>query len=561
MARTVADIRQLLEQKDNLSTEQLQETLGLIKAIAEKQGILVGDSAGPTPVDLAYTQTHKRQYTYTYEIAPHLRLLGDEIRAFADGERQEYKGLLVAMPPRHGKSASLSVWTPLWMLRRNPRLRIMLASYGSEKAAEWGREARDFCLNNPEFGIQLNPNVLAASGWQTLQGGGMRTAGVGAGLAGYGSDLLIVDDPHKDAAEAYSKLIRDKVRAWFNTVALTRLEPGGFIICIHTLWHQEDLLSSLARESDSGEGLKFKTIILPAIAGKNDILGRRIGDPLWPERFPLAKLEEIRRGMSPYEWSAIYQQNPTPEDGAAVLRTWWKFYQDEGRTWQDAAWRHYEEADQVIFSFDLALKETEQGSFNVGLVLARKGAKTRVIDFWRQRCDFPTTLQKIRVWAAKYPKATAKVVEDKAAGPAIIATLAKEIIGVVPMQPTGSKLVRLQAVIPLIEAGNTELPHTDICKWSSEIVEECAAFGAGAQFDDIVDTLSQGLRYLHPQVWAHLDKQIREGVESEREEKAWSEEAEMQKAHTKFLRRAVEETAKAHNGEALRWQDPRRYLC
>ena len=554
MPRSLADLKQLLEQRDHMSTEQLQETLGLIKAIAEKQGVLIGDPAEANPAELAYQQTHKRQYKYKYEKAAHLNLMAEEIRAFSDGERQEYKGLLVAMPPRHSKSETLSVWTPLWLLKRNPRMRVILAAYGAEKAIEWGRDARDFCLQNPDFGLQLNPNVLAASGWQTVQGGGMWTAGVGGPLSGRGADVLIVDDPYKDAAEAYSKVIRDKVRAWFNTVALTRLEPGGFICCIHTMWHQDDLINSLQRESLQGDGLSFKTIILPAIAGKNDILGRRLGDALWPERYPVPKLEEIRRGMSPYEWSALFQQNPTPEDGASVLRQWWKFYDP-----QDIQ-RHYEEAEQVIFSFDLALKETEQGSFNVGLVLARKGAKTRIIDFWRQRCDFPTSLQKVRVWAAKYPKAIAKVVEDKAAGPAIISTFAKEIVGVMPMRPTGSKLVRLQAVIPLIEAGNVELPHTDGCKWSAEIVDECASFPNG-QYDDIVDTLSQGLRYLHPQVWAYLDKQVREGVESAREEEAWSEEAEMQKAHTKFLRRAVEETARINGGQALRWQDPRRHLC
>ncbi len=73
----------------------------------------------------------------------------------------------------------------------------------------------------------------------------MWTAGVGGPIGGRGADLVIVDDPYKDAAEAYSKVIRDKVRAWFNTVAMIRLEPGGFIIVVHTLWHQDDLLSSL----------------------------------------------------------------------------------------------------------------------------------------------------------------------------------------------------------------------------------------------------------------------------------------------------------------------------
>lgn len=554
MARTLADLQELLANRDNLSTEQLQEALRLVRAVAEHSGIMVGDPACDTPADLAYAQTRKRRYKYTYDIAPHLRLLADEVKAFAAGERQEYKGLLVAMPPRHAKSATLSVWTPLWLLKKNPRMRVLLASYSMEKAIEWGRDVRDFCLENPDFGLQLNPAVLSASGWQTTQGGGMRTAGVGSGLSGFGADCVIVDDPYKDTAEAYSKVIRDKVRAWFNTVALTRLEPGGFLLVIHTMWHQEDLINSLVRESDDGSGLRFKTLILPAISGKDDVLGRQPGEALWPARYPVDKLEEIRRGMSPYEFSALFQQSPTPEEGASVQRIWWKFFDPS------EAWKFYEEADQVILSFDLALKETEQGSFNVGLVLARRGAKTRVIDFWRKRCDFPSTLFQVRLWSVKYPKALAKVVEDKASGPALIGTLAKEIPGVVPMSVHGSKLVRLQAIIPLIEAGNVELPHPDQCAWTRELIEELAAFPNG-QYDDIADTLSQGLRYLHPQVWAHVDKQIREGVESTQAEESWSEEADMRKAHSKYIRKHLAERATAFSGNALTWQDPRRHLC
>ncbi len=554
MAYDLKQLQQMLNDQEHLSAEQLDVAVATLRAIAEKQGILVGDPCEANPAILAEVQTKKRRYKYIYEAAPHLALLGEELRAFADGERSEYRGLLVSMPPRSSKSETASVWTPLWLLKRNPRTRIILASYGAEKAVEWGRAVRDFILDNPDFGISLNKNVLAASGWTTTQGGGMWTAGVGGPLTGKGSDFLLIDDAQKDAAEAYSKVIREKVRAWFNTVALTRLEPAGFICVLGTRWHEDDLIGSLERDSVDGKGIKFKVISFPALAEKEDILGRQPGDPLWPTRWPLERVEEIKKGLSPYEWSALYQQRPAPEEGAAVKRVWWKFTKTHPA-------KIYEEAEQVIFSFDLALKETEQGSFNVGLVIARKGSESTIIDFWRRRCDFPTTLDKFRQWSAQYPRATAKVVEDKASGPALIATLAKTIPGIVPMPATGSKLVRLQAVIPLIQAGNIYLLDAEANPWVKELIEECAAFPNG-QYDDIVDTLSHGLRYIYPSVWQHLDAVAREGADSAKAQEAWSEEADRSRAHSKYIREAIKVGVAQMNGDALMvGEDPRRLLC
>ena len=47
----------------------------------------------------------------------------------------------------------------------------------------------------------------------------------------------------------------------------------------------------------------------------------------------------------------------------------------------------------------------------------------------------------------------AKVIEDKANGPAVIQSLAHEIPGILAVQPRGGKVARAYAVSPLIEAG------------------------------------------------------------------------------------------------------------
>ncbi len=60
--------------------------------------------------------------------------------------------------------------------------------------------------------------------------------------------------------------------------------PGGRIVVIQTRWHEDDLSGFLLREDPDN----WHEIRLPAICDDlDDPLGRAIGEPLWPERYPL----------------------------------------------------------------------------------------------------------------------------------------------------------------------------------------------------------------------------------------------------------------------------------
>jgi predicted phage terminase large subunit-like protein len=97
---------------------------------------------------------------------------------------------------------------------------------------------------------------------------------------------------------------------------------------------------------------------------------------------------------------------------------------------------------------------------------------------------------------ARWPQSTAKLVEDKANGPALIATLQKQIPGIVAMKPDGTKEARAHAVSALIESRNVWLPDKRMAPWVDDFVEECAAFPKGA-YDDQVDCCTQALKALN----------------------------------------------------------------
>ena len=395
---------------------------------------------------------------------------------------------MIFLPPRHSKSMTVSETFPSYFIGKNLNRRVILVSYGESLARKFGRANKLKLEEFGEeiFGISIGRNNASVTNWG-IEGyrGGMISAGIGGGITGEGADLLIIDDPIKNRSEADSKTYRDKVWSEWQNTLYTRLQPDGAVIIILTRWHEDDLAGRLLNP-EYGEVEDWDIIKLPAIAEENDLLGREIGEPLWPEfGFDAKWVEETKVAVGTRTWASLYQQRPSPQEGSIINRKWWQYYK-----------KAPEQFDEVIQSWDCSFKETEDGSYVVGQVWGRKGADKYLLDQFRARVDFTETLRAIRNMTAKWPQARLKLIEEKANGPAIISALRREISGIVPVNPQGSKEARLHAVAPDIEAGNVYIPDPSIAPWIHDYVEELAAF-PNAPNDDQVDATSQALERLN----------------------------------------------------------------
>ncbi len=132
----------------------------------------------------------------------------------------------------------------------------------------------------------------------------------------------------------------------------------------------------------------------------------------------------------------------------------------------------------------------------MGQVWARMGAHFLLGDQVRGRMDCPGTVKAVRELTAKWPGTVAILIEDKANGSAVIQMLQYEIAGILPVNPSGGKIARAQAISSLVEAGNVYLPHPHYAPWVSDFIEECAQFPNGAH-DDQVDAMTQALLRWH----------------------------------------------------------------
>lgn len=284
----------------------------------------------PTPEDFA----HSRLISYAalqwpgYRDAAHHRLIARHLEAV---ERGEIKRLMITMPPRHGKSMLASEYFPAWYLGRNPDHYVIAATYAQELADDFGRKVRNqindevFRSVFPRVSIKNDStsakrfHVTSApdDSFSLQQNGAYFAVGVGGPLTGRGAHLLLIDDPVKNREEAESEVMRQKAKDWYTSTAYTRLMPGGRIVIIQTRWHEDDLSGWLQAEHEHEGWVKLD---LPAINEQ--------GEALWSEQYDIEALEKIRKAVGTRDWSALYQQRPTPEDGDYFLGEWLHEYDE-----------------------------------------------------------------------------------------------------------------------------------------------------------------------------------------------------------------------------------------
>jgi predicted phage terminase large subunit-like protein len=236
-------------------------------------------------------------------------------------ERGEIDRLMLLVPPRHGKSELASRRFPAYYLGRHPHRQFISASASGALAEDFGRDVRNI-IDSPEYAVlfktRLAEDSKAKGRWNTSEGGSYYAIGVNAHVMGRGAHVFMIDDPFGTMADARSETERKNVFDWYTGTVYNRLEENGAIVLINHRMHEEDLTGMLRAQQAAG-GDKWEVVEL-----KPDM---EAGTALWPEKYPIAALERIRQNITAQDWSALYLQNPTPDEGAYFKADWLKPYE------------------------------------------------------------------------------------------------------------------------------------------------------------------------------------------------------------------------------------------
>ncbi|GBR74538.1 phage terminase protein [Candidatus Termititenax aidoneus] len=389
-------------------------------------------------------------------------------------ERGELKRLIVNLPPQHGKSATISDHFPSWYLGKHPSEHIICIAYGDDLAYRFGKSNRAAVEEyGGLFNVELSTDKAEMKNWETDSGGGMISTGIGGSITGHGAQIVIIDDPIKNRAEANSETYRKKIIEEYRSTIRTRLSPDGAIIVVMTRWHEADLCAWLM-EQDKWELLSF-----PALAEEHDQLNRKLGAPLWPEfGYTAAHYAQIKKDLGSAVFAGLYQQRPAPQEGQLIMRAWIKTI---------------DKIPDDVGSWTISVDATFSGGADPDYVSIQawcaSGANRYLADQIRRKMGLRETIEAIREMNQRWPDTYRVLIENKANGSAIIEVLTVEIQGIIPINPKSDKVTRLQAVSPQFEAGNIFILKAE---WSDDYIHELTVFPAG-KHDDQVDATTQAL--------------------------------------------------------------------
>lgn len=399
--------------------------------------------------------------------------------------------LIITFPPRHGKTQLAGKAFPAWYVGRDPYRYVAVCTYNQPFADGYGKAVRAI-MQSPAYAqvfprVKLRKGSQASNFMETNEDGALYFLGRGGTITGRGADLIIIDDPIKNSQEAQSQTIREQLWEWFqNDIKSRFMTDTGAMIIIQTRWHEDDLVGRLTDPTnpcyDAEEAARWKIINIPAIAEENDVLGRKKGEALWPERFGIEYLENFKRTNSK-GFSALYQQRPTPEDGdffrADMIRT----YKREDLP---KSLRMYAASDHAV-----GIKQENDRSCLLVVGVDDK-ANVWLLDCWWKRAKTDEVVEAM-IKLMKRWKPLAWWAESghisKSIGPFLFKRMREEkcYINVVEQVPSADKMTRAQSIQGRMSMGMVKFPMFE--HWFEDARQELLKFPQ-ARHDDFVDTIA-----------------------------------------------------------------------
>jgi predicted phage terminase large subunit-like protein len=401
------------------------------------------------------------------------------------------KRLIITVPPRHLKSICASVALPAFILGHDPTKRLIGVSYPHDLAIKHANDCRAV-MNSDWYRkifprTRLDPSKNTETEFMTTKRGFRFATSVGGTLTGRGGNLIIIDDPIKPA-DADTEAARERVAQWCGNTLASRLDDKNkdSIVLVMQRVHADDLVEHFLAQGG------WEQLNLPAIAELEQTIEiapsrfhtRKVGDLLHPERESIEVLDRMKVTMGSATFAAQYQQTPIPPGGNMIDWKWFPRYGSDDQV----------EFDEIVISWDTAMKPTELSDYSVGTVWGIKGGFFYLLDLTRLKLDYPNLKRKVievyekwKVWGATL------LIEDAGSGTSLIQDLQAQQIAVIPVKPEGDKVLRVSAQSAKIEAGAVHLPLN--APWLDDLKSEILAFPHG-KHDDQVDSMTQALNWI-----------------------------------------------------------------
>ena len=402
------------------------------------------------------------------------------------------KNLMILMPPGSAKSTYASVVFPTWYMGEFPNENIIMATYGSDLARKFGRKCRQVVKSKEFkelFDTELSGDNAAVDDWSLQNQSTYMCGGILSGMTGNRANGLIVDDPFKGRSEADSDTVRTKTwEAWRDDLC-TRLKPSGWKLLINTRWHEGDVSGSILPEGYNGKsgwitsqsGEQWYVLCLQAQCERDDDpLGRKQGEYLWTNWFPIEWWEQTKQNQSiptSRGWNSLYQQKPSAEEGEFFKRDWFSRF----KIGDEPELAKYGAGDCAVTEGQGDFTEQAIGGFD-------KDEDLWLVDWWYGQKEMDVWIDEQQrlvnthdpiLWVAE-----SGVIRRASEGYIKKAMRAGKYYRLEWLPSNKDKAANARAFQALAHQGKVHIPRTP---WGDRLLDQLCKFPTG-KLDDAVDT-------------------------------------------------------------------------
>lgn len=473
-------------------------------------------------------------------------------------EMRRLNKLVINISPRCSKSTIVTVVWPCWEWLVLPWFSMMGLSYAQSLASDHNDDRRSLVTSDwyQELcgGMKLSSSKNRITEFKNDQQGLMFGKGLDSAVTGVGAITLSWDDPN-NPAKVESDLVRQKTIRDFKDYTITRLNDATLAsqVIVQQRTHELDVSGTVFRQFAD----EWHALIIPMEAERDEqiefpiskqVKTRKTGDLMAPDRFPPELIAVIK--ADDRIWAGRYQQRPTAAGGGMFPIRKWRLYNP----------RSLPNFRRTVLSLDCSFKGSDRSDYNALAIVAEStefrdvltprtytdpatGAEKNyteraygyyILDLWREKAEITGVETALQQYAADYPEAAIKLIEDKANGPAIVSRLQNTLPGITPINPGKSKEERAAAIQPIQSRGDIYLPiapqycavlegmgldslsieqwwdiyppeheaDAEFCPvepWVKDLINEFAKFPNAAN-DDIVDAIDQAINYMQANI-------------------------------------------------------------
>ena len=378
---------------------------------------------------------------------------------------------------------------------RKPKTSVIVTSYGDVLPRKFGRRARSIVkqpIFRRIFDCELSEDSSAADEWALTNGSEWMAAGILTGITGNRADGVIWDDLIKGREQADSDIVRNKTWDAYIDDLLTRKKPHAWEVAVTTRWHEDDPAGRILPLNYNGEsgwingrdGNDWYVVCLPAECERpDDLLGRQIGERIWPEWFPPDHFDSFKR--NPRSWSSLYQQRPSPETGDYFKAEWLRPYESDKNGPVRDTLRIYGASDYAVTK--------NGGDYTVHCVVGiDPDHKIWLLDLWRQQASSDQWVESfcnlVRKWRPiGWAEETGQI--ESGVGPFLVKRLREQHLFITRAQfpSRKDKTIRAQSIRGRMAQEGMYVPIN--APWYPDLKNELMSFPNG-HHDDQVDALS-----------------------------------------------------------------------